>query len=318
VPSRSSWESKTTVRQCDEKYCPEAKSIKGLPAEIELPLPAGIPFFMKFLNCTGVHRYNVVGTADMDSAFEARAKKSVYVMETRRVIPKLGRSTNSASFPVGAIMTMADGHGGRVPYKCEETFKGDKCGGHYKLELNGDYVCDNCGMIFAWKEKEDVVAKTSYFDTLDNEEWKEDYLEVHDDEREAISVAKVSYGSEEVGKTESKEMKFVLDRVTRNIIEWRKAVGMPLPEDIHVPKKRATAVRASDIYKGRFNELTRRARMATLLHWIKVDKVGDRDELVKIMGLHKTQVVRLLDDLVAAGRIEFERVGHKMVAKYVR
>jgi hypothetical protein len=317
VPKTNSWDSRMTLQECDEKYYPTVTGIKGVPSEM-LPLPAGVPFFIKFLNSTGDSRYNVVGTAEMDAAFEARCKKSVYVMETRRIIPKLGRSVNCHSFPVGALMTISDGNHGRKLYECDEEFKGKKCGGHYRLELDGTYVCDECGIIFEWKEKETTVAKTSYFDDLDLEEFQES-MELGDEDTVFVpGMPSIGQNDEELGSTESKEMKFILDRATRNIIEWKKATGQILLEDMPKPKYKPKYIRAVDVYNGKFNELTRRARLAALIHWIKVDGVQDRDDLAKVMGLHKTQVVRLLDDLVKEGRVEYVRTGHKMMAKYVR
>jgi hypothetical protein len=315
VPNHHSWESKTTLMQCDEKYYPMAREIKGIPAEIELPLPAGVPFFIRFLGSDDEHRYNVVGTADMDKAFEARSKKSIYTMETRRIIPKQGRSVNNHSYPVGAIMTiMRDGK--RVPYVCDE----NKCGGYYRLQLSGDYVCDECGIVFQWKEKEVIAPKTSYFEMLDRDDFEDDYLGNSDDtpEPEIFDAAMYINGVSEIGGTEAKEIQVMQSRSERNIKAWKESVGIKLLEDEHVPKKKAKTVRAGDVFKGKFNELTRRSRLATLLHWIRVDGVGDRDELAHVTKLHKTQVVRLLDELVEEGRITYEKQGHKMVAKYVQ
>ena len=313
VPSHNSWNSKLTLIECDEKYYPTITEIKGLPADITLPLPAGIPFYMKYINATSSSRYNVVGTQEVDEAYLTKAKKNLYGLETRKIIPRLGRSTNNHSYPAGAIMKDKTGEA----VLCKEQFKGHECDGHYRLELNGNYVCDNCGIIYEYNDFK--VAKISYFNNLDHEEMEESGVMSDDEDRLGRSgMASLYQGEEAVGGTEPKQLRFIMDRLTRNILEWRKTIGVKLPEDIHAPKKKVKTVRASDVYNGKFNKLTHKARMAALIHWIKVDKVGDRDELVVKMGIHKTQLVRLLDELVEKGRITYQRDGHKMTAVYVK
>jgi hypothetical protein len=322
----------TSIQQCEDFYNPEKMVVKGMPEDTVYPLPASIPFFIthlayEFTDKRNPRRHGIYGTQDIDVRDQRAAYERMRTYEFKRLIPRLGKSINKHSYPVGSVMLIAkiDEQGVKswVPHLCD-------CGGKYIRSVTGEFFCDNCGIEYSWIADEDNARKTSFFETLDESEFQDTYMDytiVDDDEEELFrgeleiqgnftqSSGMVSYyqGEMSLGDTHNPKMQFILDRLTRNIIEWRNANRLP-PEDetrarkilhdkVEATDKAKAKIRKDSVYNSRINKVKSDERKGLILHHIKVDNVHTAAEITRVTGLHRTTVVRLLTALEASGRL---------------
>lgn len=322
----------TTIQQCDEFYYPEQFTIKGMPEDTVYPLPAGTPFFMCYLaynfsDKRNPRRHGMYGTHDIDIKDQRAAYERMRTYEFKHLMPRMGKSINKHSYPVGSVMLIAkvDEQGVKhwVPHPCE-------CGGLFVRSVTGDFFCDSCGIEYSWVEDESNARKTSFFDSLDESEFQDTYMDptiVDDDEEELFrgelgmqgeftqSSGMASYyqGEMLLGDTHNPKMQFILDRLTRNILEWRNANKLP-PEDetrahsalhakVLATTKAKAKIRKDSVYNSRINKVKSEERKALILHHIKVEGVNTAAELTRVTGLPRTTIVRLLTALEASGRL---------------
>jgi hypothetical protein len=322
----------TTIQQCDDFYYPEKMVIKGMPEDTVYPLPAGTPFFICYLaydftDKRNPRRHGIYGTHDIDIRDQRAAYERMRTYEFKHLIPRLGKSINKHSYPVGSVMLIAkvDEQGVKhwVPHRCD-------CGGKYIRSVTGEFFCDECGVEYSWVADEDNARKTSFFDNLDESEFQDTYSDytVQDDDSEEIftgiadragdftqgsGMASFYQGEQLLGSTEHPKMQFLLDRVTRNIIEWRNVCQLP-PEDevrsrailhakVVATDKAKKQIRKDSVYVSRINKVKSDERKGLILHHIKVDNVHTAAEITRVTGLHRTTVVRLLTALEASGRL---------------
>jgi predicted HTH transcriptional regulator len=120
-------------------------------------------------------------------------------------------------------------------------------------------------------------------------------------------------GEELLGDTANPKMKYIMDRLTRNIIEWRSTIQEApsdevrahnlLHEKVETTRKVKAQLRKDSVYNSRINKVKSDERKALILHHIKVDNVHTAAEITRVTGLHRTTVVRLLVALESAGRL---------------
>ena len=338
--------SEMTIQQCEEKYNPEKFVIKGMPEDTVYPLPAGTPFFVTYLaydytDKRNPRRHGIYGTHDVDIQYKRAVYERLRTYEFKHLVPRLGKSINKHSYPVGSVMLIAtvDDHGVKhwVPRLCE-------CGGRFTRSVTGDFFCDECGVEYAWIEHEEESKKTSFFETLDESEFQDTYMEasVVDDDAEPVfpttfdvegertqSHGMSSYyqGEQHLGDTLAKNMQYILDRVTRNILEWRNANKLP-PEDevrahkilhdkVETTRKVKAQIRKDSVYASRINKVKTNERKGLVLHHMKTEHVRTAAEITEITGLHRTTVVRLLTALEADGRLVSHTEGRDRIYEVV-
>jgi hypothetical protein len=152
IPKRSSWESKTTLEQCEEKYYPFEYKFERQPK--------GTPLVICYLNTTadGVEYQNYSSSEISDEDGRCLGN-ALYQRYHRHYKPLLGRSVMAIhSNPVGNILVTRDKDYNLVPAICE-------CGGVFKQARDAEYYCSECGLMF--EPEVDIILKPPKEDSND-------------------------------------------------------------------------------------------------------------------------------------------------------
>jgi hypothetical protein len=309
VADHMSFESDMTIDQVEDKYNPIEPFIEGMSGDTQYPLPKGTPFFMKYFKDSDVDRFGIYGT-DVVEVADPYYKKTGQRMRTyiaTRIIPKMGRSILRANDSKFGMKTKANT---TEAITCTEvTSDGSVCGGVFRKDSRGDYVCQNCGIIYEREDKfvaEDLLSNNEEFEYDD-----EDNLEEGTTQKDL-----------EVGGVLPASMAAVEGRLSRNLAKFR-AERATAPRDEVAAKAHAHEVKVADtsarkvfasmkgheVYENKWSKSKAKSMAARVLHTIKVDGVNTVSGLTKALGVHNMYVVRAVDALVLSGRITREESG---------
>lgn len=307
-----------TVQEVEDYYNPVEPFIEGMPGDTVYPLPSGTPFFIKYLTGDDVERYGIYGTHEVDEKY---AKNTAQVMRTyiaTKIIPKMGRAIlRDTASRMGVKSTPKRDENGVLHnevVKCSEVkADGSVCGGVFKRDGRGDYVCQNCGIIY---EREDKFVAEDIGEDYDYES-EDDVLEEGTTQKDL-----------EVGGVLPASMAAVEGRLARNLAKFR-AERATAPKDEVAAKEHAHEVKQADlkarkffqskkgheVYENKWSKSKSKAMRARVLHYIKVDGINTVHELTRALGVHNMYVVRAIDELVKSGRLTSESNDKKAKAK---
>jgi hypothetical protein len=248
--------SKMSIQQVEEKYNPSKATIRGMPAETEYPLPAGTPFFMKYLvpNTPDTYVYrksirsDVVGTASISSEDVQKIRGTMRTYEATKVIPRLGRSIlRETASRLGFLQVPARDADGKLQLK---DVKCDECGGKFKKDGYGDYVCTGCGIIH--ERSIEVVDEVPEMVSLTDDDAYQAYYE-SDENIPEVNVCTIR--ELEIGGTLPPEMARVESRLISREIAWKKSLEVVPNDEVAAKLKAAEDKVRSDKAKEAFKKL---------------------------------------------------------------
>jgi predicted RNA-binding Zn-ribbon protein involved in translation (DUF1610 family) len=308
-----------TVQDCEDYYNPVEPFIEGMPGDTQYPLPLGTPFFMKYLKGDESERFGIYGTHEVDEKYHKNTGQVMRTYIATKIIPKMGRSIlrDTASRMGYKSTPMRDENGvlHNVTVTCTEVTKeGSVCGGKFKRDGRGDYVCDNCGIIYEREDK--FVSEDNGFD---------DEVEFDDEDNLEEGTTQKDL---EVGGVLPASMLAIESRLSRNLSKFRAQLA-EAPKDEVAAKEHAHEVKQSDlkarkffqsrkgheVYENKWSKSKSKAMRARVLHFIKVDGINTVSGLTKAMAVHNMYVVRAIDELVKSGRLVCESNDKKAKAK---
>lgn len=237
-----------TVQDCEDYYNPVEPFIEGFPSDTEYPLPKGTPFFVQYMrdNSDGAGRFGILGTHEVDADYRRKTQQKFNTYIATKIIPKGGRSIlRDTASRMGVKSTPVRDENGvlhNVMVTCTEVTKdGSVCGGMFKRDGRGDYVCQNCGIIF---EREDkfVSEESGYDDEIEFDD--EDNLEEGTTQKDL-----------EVGGVLPAGMSAIEARLTRNINKFRAAIRDAPKDELAAKEKQHADKERSDKNKKLYAKL---------------------------------------------------------------
>lgn len=312
VPAKHHMQSKGTITSCAKAHPDVFDAEPDYNTFIKYldvgEAPAGTPFFMKFLTGDDIERFGITGTIQLDDEkYYKNTQRRMRTYIATRIIPKMGRSILRDSVSRFGLKTKGNT---TEPITCTEEHNGVVCGGVFRKDGRGDYVCQNCGLIYEREDK--FVAEDLTVDIDIESESDEDVLE-----------AATSQKDLEVGGMLPGALMALEARLARNIQSWRKSIATAPKDEVAAKehqhevkvadmaaRKAATSakrkdnnVRDHDVYEGKWNMLSTNAIIAKVLYFLRFQGVITVSGLTNVMKVHRMYVVRALDTLEAKGRV---------------
>jgi hypothetical protein len=316
-----------TVQDCEDYYNPIEPSIEGFPAGTEYPLPAGTPFFMKYLKpnqeTTGKssEKYGVYGTHEMDPKDRYNYEKVLRTYMSTKIVPKMGRSIlRDTASRMGVKSTPVRDENGvmhNVVVTCTEVTKdGSVCGGVFKRDGRGDYVCQVCGIIYEREDK--FVAEDLASDNDEFEYGDEDTLEEGTTQKDL-----------DVGGVLPPAMSAVESRLSRNLAKFRASRSSAPKDEVeakakaHADKERHEKARKAfaklgghTVYENKIAKSKSNHAKRQVLTFVK-QGVNTTGQLMSLIKLGSEAFYKLIADMETEGRITTEKVGKSRVVSVV-
>jgi hypothetical protein len=290
-------------------------------------LPTGTQFTMKYFksNEDGSRngRFGVISTKPMNKKDEDNMVHTLRTILCTKIIPKLGKAIlRDTTSKLGYMMSKTRDENDKLQVNfitCTEVRRdGLVCGGKFKRDSNGEYVCENCGIIYE-REVEVFEAAEESFD--------QSYGVVEEEESTGTFTEDYALGSEEYGT-----MKMISARAARNYAAFRASISVQPPEEkvlaarMHADKQRSDRAKKAtmpkrgghEVYENKFYEASKDTLYAKVLHAIKYGGMVSSKQVYKTLEMHPMQVSRAVDALAAAGRINKVEFGTQRRGKSIK
>jgi predicted transcriptional regulator len=200
---------------------------------------------------------------------------------------------------------------------CTEVSKdGSVCGGMFKRDGRGDYVCQNCGIIYEREDKfvaEDLTSDSEEFEFDD-----EDNLEEGTTQKDL-----------EIGGVLPAAMSAVESRLSRNLAKFRASRSSAPKDEVeakakaHADKERHEKARKAfaklgghTVYENKIAKSKANHAKRQVLAFVK-QGVNTTGQLMQVVNLASEGFYKLIADMEKDGRITTEKVGKARVVKVV-
>lgn len=317
IPPKHPWEATTLIQVVENKYRgvsdhpePTQPNYKKGPEGATFPMPKGTPYFIKYLKPIepgSEDRFGVIGNTDLDKKDRYNLDKTMRTYLVTRMARFWGASRlKDTASKLGIKTTPVRGEDGilrQVKVTCDE------CGGYFRRDGRGDYVCQDCGLIY---QKIDVFSQEEEFEDEEGVE-----LNYVDDEEilDAPEAGSQTYADELGGKADA-YVAAIEARYAKHQLDWKAKLEQQ-PSDEEAAAKRAKAdmerhqramkafakMNGHTVYEGKWSDMKTSARKAKMLFYIKHHDVT-KNELMDIMQLGSVgEFYKLINALVDSGRI---------------
>jgi hypothetical protein len=336
IPSKHHMQSKGTIMDCAKAHPdvfdaePDYNSyIKVLSQE---PVPAGTPLIIKYLKAAeseSESRFGVYSSAEVHQKDVYNMEKTLRTMLCTKIIPKMGRSImrdNSSKFDIKSTPVRDEsGVTHQKNVTCTEVRKdGSICAGEFRRDGRGDYVCQNCGIIFQREDKfvaEDIAMGADMSDFEDDES-----IETTAPKAD-VELGTMSYGTMAAKERAIAKFEFQKRLELISAQEVAEREGKPSKSKIHeetmkklVAQKKAEAkkfakMNGHEVYEYKWTEKQSSYRKSRILAFAKLGNVTT-GQLLEVLGIGSKQLYRLIAELEESGRITTKKVGKASVLTY--
>jgi hypothetical protein len=259
---------------------------------IRIPIvPSGTPFFIQYLKANDEERFGIYGTDEVDATYYKRIQQKFNTYLATKVIPKMGRSI---------LRDGASRFGAKSETCTEVRYDGTVCGGIFRRDTKGEYVCQDCGIIYA--REDNFVADDTVMD--------EDTLEENTTQKDL-----------EIGGMLPASMQAVESRLSRNLAKFRASVSKAPKDEVeakaraHSDKERHEKAKLAFVklgghvvYENKWVIKTRDYRRFKAITLIK-DGGMTTGKLMGLLDMGTRQFYQLIASLEESGRIRSEKAG---------